>query len=145
MIPQPDSVCVPAFAERRRMPRIAASDAEARIAWKREGVRVCKASARLIDITEQGAGFVSERPAEPGEVLWLGMASLPWEWVKVTIRAVAPGAHEWRYHVAFCEPCPPGLLEQAVSPLPYCDDLPTAIVALRDDGRGTVLSDLYLC
>ncbi len=108
-------------------------------------MRVRKAAARLIDITDQGAGFYAERPAEPGEVLWLGMASLPWEWVKVTIRAAVPAEHEWRYHVAFCEPCPPGLLEQAISPLPDFEELPTAILTADDDGNETVLPSLQFC
>jgi hypothetical protein len=145
MIPENDPAWVPSGTERRRLPRLAASDAAARIAWKAEGVRVYKAAARLIDITSLGAGFVALRPAEPGGVLWLGMASLPWEWVKVTIRAAVQGAHEWRYHVAFCEPCPPGLLEQAISPLPGFEELPTAILSAADDGDETLLPSLHLC
>jgi hypothetical protein len=78
-------------------------------------------------------------------VLWLGMASLPWEWVKVTIRAAVQGEHEWRYHVLFCEPCPPGLLEQAISPLPECADLPTAILSADDGSTEPVVPSLQLC
>ena len=74
-----------------------------------------KVPARLIDITTQGAGFVAGRPAEPGQMLWLGFVSLPCEWVKATIRAAFPAGPQWRYHVAFCEPCPVGLLEHATT------------------------------
>jgi hypothetical protein len=72
------------------------------------------APARLIDITGEGAGLMAHRPAELGQLIWLGITSLPGEWVKATIRAAIPRGEQWQYHVAFCEPCPAGLLEQAV-------------------------------
>ncbi len=72
-----------------------------------------KMPARLIDITTEGAGLVVARPAEPGQMLWLGFASLPCEWVKATTRAAFPDGPRWRYHVAFCEPCLVGFFEHA--------------------------------
>jgi PilZ domain len=132
MSSQPDSICTDTWAERRRAPRYSASGEPARIAWKEEGLRVCKAPARLIDIAANGAGLVAARPAEPGEMLWLGMASLPWEWVKATIRATCPDGREWRLHVAFCEPCPVGLFEIAIGQSARNQELPSFRI-LRDD------------
>jgi hypothetical protein len=113
ILPEHDLLVTSPLAERRLLPRLLASDEPARLAWKEEGLRVYKSPARLIDISANGAGLLVARPAEPGQVVWLGIASLPWEWVKATIRATFPDFGCWRYHVAFCEPCPVGLLEQA--------------------------------
>jgi hypothetical protein len=115
MLSEPDSIPVFPLFERRSIPRLSTSGEPARIAWKEEGFRMHKVPARLIDITTQGAGFVAGRPAEPGQLLWLGFVSLPCEWVKASIRAVVPNGPQWRYHVAFCEPCPVGLLERATT------------------------------
>ena len=114
MLSQPDLVLVSGLSERRSIPRLPASGQPARIAWKEERFHVCKVRARLIDITAYGAGVLAARSAEPGEVLWLGIASLPWEWVKATIRAAFPVGSIRRFHIAFCEPCPVGLLEAAI-------------------------------
>jgi len=89
-----------------------------------------KVPARLIDITTQGAGFVAGRPAEPGQMLWLGFVSLPCEWVKATIRAAFPAGPQWRYHVAFCEPCPVGLLEHRL-PWPIVPRLPSPLASSK--------------
>jgi len=96
------------------MPRLPTSGEPARIAWKQEGLRVCKVPAQLVDINANGAGLFAARPAEPGGVLWLGIASLPCEWVKATIRWTFSDGPRWRLHLAFCEPCPVGLLEEAL-------------------------------
>jgi hypothetical protein len=113
MLSQPDSIPDFTSFERRSMPRLSTCGEPARIAWKEKGFRMSKVPARLLDITTQGAGLVAARPAEPGQTLWLGFVSLPCEWVKATIRAAFPSGRQWRYHVAFCEPCPVGLLERA--------------------------------
>jgi hypothetical protein len=115
MLSQPDSIPASTSFERRSTPRLSTSGEPARIAWKEGGFRMHKVPARLIDITTEGAGLVAGRPAEPGQMLWLGFASLPCEWVKATIRAAFPDGPQWRYHVAFCEPCPVGLLERATT------------------------------
>jgi hypothetical protein len=100
--------------ERRSTPRHPTSSEPARIAWRAGGLRMHQAPARLIDITAYGAGLLAHRPAELGQLVWLGVTSLPGEWVKASIRAAIPRGSQWQYHVAFCEPCPAGLLEQAL-------------------------------
>jgi hypothetical protein len=92
---------------------------------------VRRAPARLIDITTRGAGLVTHRPAEFGQTVWLGVEALPCEWVRAIIRAVSPDGSQWRYHLAFCEPCPVGLLEQATTGAPR-GETPLALV-LHDD------------
>ncbi len=87
---------------------------------------MCKAPARLIDITANGASLLAARPAQSGQVLWLGMASLPWEWVKASIRGAFPVGPRRRYHVAFCEPCPVGLLEAAIGLSPRNQAAPSS-------------------
>src|SRR5262245_55664359 len=109
-IPAPRSLAT----ERRSTPRLPTADEPARIAWKSQGLRMHKAPARLIDITAVGAGLLAQQPAELGQLLWLGITSLPGEWVKATIRAAVPQGSQWQYHLAFCEPCPVGLLERAI-------------------------------
>jgi hypothetical protein len=121
------------WPERRSAPRFLASGEPARIAWKQQGLRVCKAPARLIDIATSGAGLVATRPAEPGEMLWLGVASLPWEWVKATVRAAWPDGTRWRLHVFFCEPCPMGLFEQAIGLSARRKEAPLYPILRNDD------------
>jgi hypothetical protein len=133
MLSQPGSILRSTPIERRSMPRLSTSDTPARIAWKQEGLRVCKAPARLIDISENGASLFATRPAERGEVLWLGIASLPWEWVKATIRGTFPDGPRWRFHIAFCEPCPVGLLEEAIGPSARNQDVPSFRILWDND------------
>jgi hypothetical protein len=113
---QPDPIPAhgPISIERRSTPRLRTSNEPARIAWKAGGLRMRTAPARLIDITTHGAGLVAHRPGELGQLVWLGVLSLPGEWVKATIRAAIRNGSQWKYHLAFCEPCPAGLLEEAV-------------------------------
>jgi hypothetical protein len=145
MTSQPDSIYTSAWSERRSMPRYSASGEPARIAWKEQGLRVYKAPACLIDITARGACLLVARPAEPGDLLWLGMASLPWEWVKASIRAAAPDGPRWRFHIAFCEPCPVGLLEQAIGLSARSREVPSFQV-LRDEDveQNTCFTILFL-
>jgi hypothetical protein len=117
--------------ERRSTPRLPTSDEPAQIAWKAGGLRMRRAPARLIDITARGAGLLAQRPAQLGQLIWLGIASLPCEWVKATIRAAVPNGSQWQYHVAFCEPCPAGLLEQAIHGSP----------SIRDNFRSVIFED----
>jgi PilZ domain-containing protein len=130
-----DVIPIPRLIDRRKTPRRPGSGEPARIAWRREGLRVCKASAHLIDITAHGACLLADRPAEPGDVLWVGMASLPWEWVKATVCAVSSDVRYWRYHLAFCEPCAAGLLERALGP---CEDKTGIPLGQRPDDRDGV-------
>jgi hypothetical protein len=109
-----DPVTASLSADRRAEPRLTASDEPARIAWQEGCFKMGKAPARLIDITSQGAGLVTPRPGQLCKMLWLGIESLPCEWVKATIRAAVPIGLKWRYHLVFCEPCPVGLLERAL-------------------------------
>jgi hypothetical protein len=117
--------------ERRSIPRLPTSDEPARIAWKAGGLRMGQAPARLLDITARGAGLLAPRPAPLGQLIWLGIASLPGEWVKGTIRAAIPKGSQWQYHVAFCELCPAGLLEQAIHGSP----------SIRDNFRSVIFED----
>src|SRR5437016_987845 len=115
MLSESNSIPVVRSVERRATPRLPTAGAPARIAWQEGGFRMRKAPARLIDITGQGAGLLTHRPAKLGQKLWLGVASLPCEWVKAIIRAAVPDESQWRYHLSFCEPCPAGLLERATA------------------------------
>ena len=45
--------------------------------------------------------------------------AMPFEWVRARVRAVRSvrrGALRWCLHLAFTEPCPVGVLEEAISP-----------------------------
>ena len=100
--------------DRRSMPRLSTSGEPARIAWRQLRFPVCKAPAELVDINAKGEGLFAAQRAEPGAVIWLGLMSLPREWVKATILETYPDCRRWRLHIAFREPCPVGLLEQAL-------------------------------
>jgi hypothetical protein len=114
MLSRPDSILTSTPAERRSLPRLLASGEPARIAWKVQGFRVRKASARLIDISANGVGLLAAQPAKPGQVFWLGVESLPCEWVKATVRCAFSAGLFWRFNMVFCEPCAVGLLEEAI-------------------------------
>jgi hypothetical protein len=103
------------FLERRTVPRHQAASPEAWIVRREEASRFLRTPARLIDISDKGAQVTSDRLLFKENVLWIGLVSLPCEWVKATIRATRPEGR-WRiYHLEFCEPCPCGLLEGATA------------------------------
>jgi hypothetical protein len=97
---------------------------------------MCQAPARLLDITAQGAGLLSLGPADAGQVLWVGVVSLPCEWVKATIRAAIRQGTSWRYSLAFCEPCPAGLLERASAAAGEDREVHGFFLVLREDEDG---------
>jgi PilZ domain len=109
--------------ERRSCPRRPAVESRASLAWEAGPPPFRHVSARLIDISEQGAQIaVDAVPCDVGRV-WVRLDAVPWEWVRATVRAmrgVSPCCH---VHLSFPEPCPPGVLEEAVDPTPSsCDD-----------------------
>jgi hypothetical protein len=108
---------VPAWTinpERRESPRRPAIRTRARLAWRSQGLRVAKAPARLIDISEGGLSLTTSSPTPPDlSYFWVGLESLPCEWVKATLRKVERDEGCWVYHCAFLEKCAPGIIEQA--------------------------------
>jgi hypothetical protein len=134
----------PAFTERRAVPRISAFAVAARIAWKEGCFRMGKSSASLIDITANGACLVTLRPAELGQMLWLGIASLPCEWVKATVRGATSDGSQWTCHLAFSEPCPLGLLEEATEPSGGAWDEPRPLFSPDEDEGDLDLPDWLL-
>jgi len=106
--------------ERRAFPRwpVEACQAEARLAWEDGRPPYKGTGARVIDISMGGARILTGSP-------WLGIVTvrvrldaMPFEWVRARVRAVrsAPGgARLWCLHLAFSEPCPVGVLEEAIS------------------------------
>jgi hypothetical protein len=101
------------LVERRSVPRLRASYGRARVVWREGPSRYCKSRVRLFDISEKGARILCEPIPRTSGVVWVGLASLPLEWVKASIRAVRPEGDRSIYHLGFCEPCPPGLIEKA--------------------------------
>ncbi len=101
------------LVERRSVSRQRASSGKARVVWREGPSRYCKSRVWLFDISEKGARILCEPIPRTSGVVWVGLASLPLEWVKASIRAVRPQSGRSSYHLRFCEPCPPGLIEQA--------------------------------
>jgi hypothetical protein len=101
--------------ERRRWPRSRAARVRARIAWRARGFPVQKFPIRLIDISQGGARIAIDAPEPPDlSFFWVGLRSLPCEWVKSTVKEVVRQDHSWIYRLLFLEdPCP-GLIELAV-------------------------------
>jgi hypothetical protein len=100
--------------ERRRSRRRPAIRTRARVAWRTHGLRVSKAPARLIDISEGGLSISSRSPT-PSDLsyFWVGLEALPCEWVKATLRKAVPEDGCWVYHCVFLETCAPGIIERA--------------------------------
>jgi PilZ domain len=61
-------------AERRRTKRIPAGDNRARLEWA-DGPDFLDTPARLVDISQGGAGFVAERTPPDGRPVWLRLES----------------------------------------------------------------------
>jgi hypothetical protein len=108
-----DSVLT-AFPERRHSPRRPAIRTRARLAWRTYGLRVKKAPAQLIDISEGGLS-VSTNSSTPSDLsyFWVSLEALPNEWVKATARKAEQGNAGWVYHCVFLERCAPGIIERA--------------------------------
>jgi hypothetical protein len=104
-----------AIPERRRWPRSRAARVRARIAWRARGFPEQKFPIRLIDISQGGARIAIDSPEPPDlPCFWVGLRSLPCEWVKSRVQEVLRQDHSWIYRLLFLEdPCP-GLIELAV-------------------------------
>jgi hypothetical protein len=101
------------FIERRRAVRHVAVVSESRLAWHEGGGRFRVVSAELVDISDRAARLIFDGPLEEGRAVWLGLATLPWEWVGATVRAITRPDRSGHYVVEFRESCPPGLIEHA--------------------------------
>jgi hypothetical protein len=100
--------------ERRHWPRRSAIRTRARLAWRTQGLRVAKAPAQLIDISEGGLSISTNSPTPPDlSYFWVGLESLPGEWVKASLRQAVRGDGRWVYHCVFLETCAPGIIERA--------------------------------
>jgi len=80
-------------------------------------MRVSKAPALLVDISEGGLRVVTTATL-PDELLffWVGLVSLPCEWVKVSIQEAVRRDDRWDLRLVFVENCAPGIIERACQP-----------------------------
>ena len=99
--------------ERRALARQTVNRGGAKLIWRDAPSRFSKTVCRLVDISEKGAGILSNTMPSHAGVVWLGLVDLPWEWVRGNVRATRRTEGQWCLHVEFAEPCPPGLLEVA--------------------------------
>jgi len=98
--------------ERRRWFRNSAMQVRARIAWRTHGLRVRKAPACLIDISEGGARvFIRSSASHAISFFWVGLESLPCEWVKASVEEVVQDGLGSVYRLRFVENCAPGIIE----------------------------------
>ncbi len=102
--------------ERRAVVRHIVNRGGAKLVWREGPSRFARTVGRLVDISEKGAGILSDKIPRHEQVLWFGLEELPWEWVRARIRAARPAEGQWCFHLEFAEPCPPGLLEIAAGP-----------------------------
>ena len=107
------------LTERRTVARQSVNRGGAKLVWRESPSRFSRTVGRLVDISEKGAGILSEEIPGDADVLWLGLEELPWEWVKASIRETRPRGGLWCFHLEFAEPCPPGMLEIAAGPCIY--------------------------
>lgn len=103
------------FVERRRVARRLVTYGRARIIWRQGPSVYRKSPAWLIDISEKGARLLSGHDPRTQGFLWIGLNSLPMEWVKANIRGMGLQGLRWDYHLEFCETCAPGLIEGATA------------------------------
>jgi hypothetical protein len=100
--------------ERRQCARRPTERVRARLAWRSHGFRVSKTPAQLLDISESGARVSINSATPPGlSFFWVGLESLPGEWVKATIQETVPHDLGWICRFRFAEQCPPGIIERA--------------------------------
>jgi hypothetical protein len=105
-----------ALPDRRNWPRSSTAEVPARLAWRTRGLRMRKVSAELIEISEGGARLSTHAAVQQGlSFFWVGLKSLPCEWVKASIQEVVRHDLDCVYRVQFLELCPAGMLELACS------------------------------
>ena len=102
--------------ERRAVVRRSVNCRGAKLVWREGPSRFSKTVGRLVDISEKGAGVLSESIPKDEAFVWFGLEELPWEWVKASVRETRPTEGMWCFHLEFAEPCPPGMLEIAEGP-----------------------------
>jgi hypothetical protein len=85
--------------------------AQARVAWREKGLRFEKAAARLLDFSERGARVLASVNARVGQMVWVGLATLPGEWVKAEVQSSDLMGNQWLCRLEFREPCPAGIVE----------------------------------
>jgi hypothetical protein len=58
---------------------------------------------------------ISTNSCRPSDLsyFWVGLESLPCEWVKATLRKAVRDDGGWVYHCVFLETCAPGIIERA--------------------------------
>lgn len=111
--------CADTQMDRRAVRRQIVNRGGAKLIWREAPSRFSRTIGRLVDISEKGAGILTDTIPGHENVLWLGLEELPWEWVRAKIRATGRREGQWCFHVEFAEPCPPGLLEIATGPCIY--------------------------
>jgi PilZ domain len=107
--------------ERRAVPRSPVISSRARLVWGEGRPPYHAVPARLIDISERGAQVCTDRVPAHHDRVWVRLDAVPWEWVRATVCAVRGTAPCCRVHLAFPEPCPAGVLEEAIAPEPAED------------------------
>jgi hypothetical protein len=102
------------FVERRTVARQRPSTCRARVAWREGGLRFEKASVSLLDLSPRGAQVLSPVYSRAGRTVFIGLASLPNEWVRAVVRSSELSGNQWLCRLEFREPCPAGMLELAL-------------------------------
>jgi hypothetical protein len=112
------ATCLPALphGDRRAHRRWPVVSSRARLAWGEGRPPFHTAPARLIDISEGGAQICTDTVPEAASRVWVRLDSLPWEWVRATVRAVRGKPPCYQIHLTFPERCPAGVLEKAIAP-----------------------------
>jgi hypothetical protein len=75
--------------------------------------KTVKLPSDLLQIDAAGASLATLGSVEEGQVVWLGLAALPTEWVKGCVAGVRKVAELTVYSLDFREECAPGLLDVA--------------------------------
>jgi hypothetical protein len=102
----------PADPERRSGPRLAVPCLPGRVAWRGTGLRMRKVHTQLLDFGPGGARVRSWCELPEGRFVWVGLESLPLEWVKAVARRPDGASSSGVYRLVFLEPCPAGILER---------------------------------
>ena len=107
--------------DRRSSPRFAPVNSAASIAWGAGRPPFQTLPARMIDISEGGVQLRASSLPPGLSRVWVRLDALPWEWVGATVLSVQShrgSRSQCSLHLAFNEPCPPGVLEEAAAPEP---------------------------
>lgn len=111
--------------DRRHLSRPVATAGDGRIAWRPQpdSRQVEVTAAKILNIHREGASVIARGLPNDCREVWIGLDELPLEWARCRVCTTRLALGGTRFHLAFREPCAPGLLEMATARCSSADHL----------------------